>query len=883
MKIITTHIGADFDSLASMVAASKLYPGARLCFSGAAGRNVREFLKRNPGRWEILTPSQVDLEKITTLIIVDARSPSRIASFGAILGRPGLEVHVYDHHAAVQDDISADYSVIEPVGAATTILVEKLLEKEVAISPQEATLFAMGIYEDTGALTFGATSEKDFRVIMSLKALGADMTVIPAHIELSLESSERRILDRLIENARERYIHGAKVVISSMVHPVYVEGLSLFVHRLRDYFDADVALAAVQMEKRVYVVARGREEIIDVADFLSPLGGGGHSQAAAVTLTGVTPPDVLADLESRLEQSIQPLVSVSEIMTSPVMAISPERSVEDAYRLMIRYGHAALPVALNGKIRGIITRKDLDKAKTHGLGSALVEEFMTEDPLTIIPGASVAEAHRLMVSRNIGRLPVTREGELLGIVTRTDILRALFPRSLPAETRGIAPEMPWIENVSGIMAAFLKTPVSALLRKIGERASSMSMNAYVVGGFVRDLLLGRPNEDLDIVVEGDAVAFLESWIREGARVAIHQRFRTGTIIFPDGRKVDVATARREFYEYPVAQPTVSIDSIKHDLYRRDFSVNAMAVSITGIEWGTLVDYFGGRNDVKGRMLRVLHNLSFVEDPTRAIRGIRLEQRLGFRIEDNTLRLLENCIKGGLLSLLSGVRLRSEVEPIFQERNVLALVRRLNALGFWKAVFPGLVVERSAARTTRRLEAFRKRLSRDIPDMGEKQWLCFLMALLSDSPDTVELQVLDRLNLSPSERDITVKGLFELGAAEHRLGGRGEKRPSHIFLFLKEFNPVTAFFWAAATERWRVRRRILLFLTRLQKVQPMLVGRDLLEMGYHEGPRIGVMLSGLLMARLDGEVETREDEIEWLQKNHPVTDTGSARKEGKEVV
>ncbi|GAB6281147.1 MAG: hypothetical protein STSR0007_13260 [Thermovirga sp.] len=472
-----------------------------------------------------------------------------------------------------------DFSQIESVGATTTLLVEKLLEIGADISTQEATLFAMGIYEDTGALTFGAVSERDFRAVLSLRSLGADMTTIPAHIELSLDSSERRILDRLIENARERYINGAKVVVSSMTNSLYVDGLSLFVHRLRDYFDADVAIAAVQMEKRVYVVARGREEVLDVASLLSPLGGGGHSQAAAVTLTGVSPEDVLSNLEGRLEQAIQPLVTVGQVMTSPVMAIFPEMSVEDAYRLMIRYGHAALPVALDGFLLGIITRKDLDKAIIHGLGTALVQDFMTRDPLTIMPGAPVAEAHRMMVSRNIGRIPVTKEGQILGIVTRTDILRALFPRSLPSETRTVAPEMPWTEDVSGVMAEFLKAPVSAMLRKLGDRASLMGVRAYVVGGFVRDLLLGRQNEDLDIVIEGDAVAFLESWVRDGCRVAIHQRFRTGTIIFTDGWKVDVATARREYYEYPVAQPQVSIDSLKHDLYRRDYSVNAMAISI----------------------------------------------------------------------------------------------------------------------------------------------------------------------------------------------------------------------------------------------------------------------------------------------------------------
>lgn len=882
MKVITTHIGADFDSLAAMIAASKLYPGARPCFSGSAGRNVREFLKRNPGRWEVLTPSQVDMDQITTLIVVDARSPARIAGFADILGRPGLEVHVYDHHAAVKDEIKANFSQIEAVGATTTLLVEKLIDAGSDISPQEATLFAMGIYEDTGALTFGAVSERDFQAIMKLRALGADMTAIPSHIELSLDSSERRVLDRLIENARERYIHGAKVVVSSMTNPVYVDGLSLFVHRLKDYFDADVVIAAAQMEKRVYVVARGREDILDVAKFLSPLGGGGHSQAAAVTLTGISPQDALADLEGRLEEAIQSLVTVSQIMTSPVMAIFPETSVEDAYRLMIRYGHAALPVALEGALLGIITRKDLDKAKIHGLESALVEDFMTRDPLTIMPGASVAEAHRIMVSRNIGRIPVTRDGQILGIVTRTDILRALFPRSLPSETRSVAPEMPWTEDVSRLMAEFLQEQVSAMLRKLGERASMMGVRAYVVGGFVRDLLLGRRNEDLDIVIEGDAVAFLESWIRDGCRVAIHQRFRTGTIIFLDGRKVDVATARREYYEYPVAQPRVSIDSLKHDLYRRDYSVNAMAISINREGWGVLVDYFAGRQDVRSRMLRVLHNLSFVEDPTRVIRGIRLEQRLGFKMEDNTQRLLENCIKGGLLSLLSGVRLRSEIELLFQEERTSGIVKRLSSIGFWRAVFPGLTVDRGSIRILRRLGAFRKRLMRDIPDMGEKVWIASLMAILAESPDGVEIKVLDRLSLSPGEREIAVKGLLELGPAEHRLGGRGEKKSSHIFLFLSEYNPVTAFFWAAATERWRVRRRILLYLTRLQKVEPMLTGRDLIGMGYRESPMIGEILFGLKMARLDGEVETREDELLWIVRCFPAGQAGIGNEPGKEV-
>ncbi|MBO8153291.1 CBS domain-containing protein [Thermovirga sp.] len=871
MRVITTHIGADFDSLASMVAASKLYGGGVLCFSGSAGRNVREFLMKNAGRWEVLTPRQVEFDSITSLVVVDARSPNRIGQFAKLLEKPGITVHVYDHHPPVIDDIPSDFSLIEPLGAATTLMVERLLSEKISISPHEATLFAMGIYEDTGALTFGSTTSRDIQAVIALKEMGADLTSIPFYIELSLDPVERRIQDKLIENAREKLINGARVVLSTLTFEQYVEGLSLFVHRLRDYFEADVAIAAVKMGKHVYVVARSREEVMDVARFLAPLGGGGHPQAASLTLAEGNPEKIINDLEKMLERAIEPSVTIGDIMTSPVMAVDPLILIEDAYKVMIRYGHAALPVADNGKLKGIITRKDLDKATIHGLGKAPVKDFMTERPVSISPAVSVAEAHRIMVMRNIGRLPVLENDVLVGIVTRTDILRALYPRSLPSEKRPLAEEMPWTENVSDIMARRLKPWVLGLLAKLGRRAEEMGLKAFIVGGFVRDLLLGRENEDLDIVVEGDALEFIRSWEKDGCRVATHKKFRTGTIVFPSGKKVDVATARREFYEYPVAQPSVSSDSLKHDLYRRDYTVNAMAVSINRSTWGTLVDYFGGRQDLKKKVLRVLHNLSFVEDPTRVIRGIRLEQRLEFDIEENTYRLMINCIKGGLVSLLSGVRLRSELELIFKEGSPYKMVKRCAQLGLWRTLFPGLNPGKETIKIMRRISFFRRRLSRDLPDMTETEWLPYLSALVSESHREGMLSVLDRLHVSDKERSIVVESIDEMGSAEHILGGRGEKPNSRIYEYLSKIHPAVALYWAAATNRWRVRRRILLYLTRLRKIEPMLIGRDMLDMGYKEGPMIGYILKALRNARLDGLVETREEEIEWVLKNFPKKD------------
>ena len=870
MKLITSHIGSDFDSLASMVAASKLYDGAVMSFSGSACRSVREFLKRFPGRWDVLTPRKIHLDDVDMLIVVDARSRGRIGPFGALLDRPGMKVHLYDHHPPSSDEIEAEKKVIEPVGAVATILVEILLREGIPISPQEATLYAMGIYEDTGALTFGPTCRRDYEAIARLRELGADMTLLPVHVEMNLSAAERHLQDQLVERSWTRYINGAKVILSELDCPHYIEGLSLFVHRLRDYFDADVALAAVSMEKRTYVVARSKEGILDVARFLEPLGGGGHPQAASLTLTGIAPAEIMGDLEKGLWKAIKPAVTVRDIMTSPVMALAPDISVDEAYRVTIRYGHAALPVAESGSVLGIITRKDLDKAQLHELGNVVVSEYMTQGVITVSPRASVAEAHRLMVMHNIGRLPVMEGETLQGIVTRTDLLRALYPISLPEEERHVVPALPWQENLSRLMEHRLAPWMIDLLQRLGARARQLDMKAYIVGGFVRDLLLDRPNFDLDVVIEGDGIAFMKSWETDCCKASIHQRFRTGTLIFPGDHRVDVATARREFYEFPVAQPTVATDSLKHDLYRRDFTVNAMAISLDAKSWGVLVDYFGGRRDLRQKKLKVLHNLSFVEDPTRVFRGIRLEQRLHFQLEENTMRLLKSCVRGGLLKLLSGLRVKSELEFILRESRPYRAVRRLHELDIWENLFPGLEIGPTSLNLMRRLAVFTRRLCRDLPE-GDQTWLAFLAALVADNTEDFQRTVMDRLHLAPAERRLMEICLFQRGSAESDLGGMGDRAPSELYTYLVNVPPAGALFWAAATDRVRVRRRILLYLTRWHKVKPLLTGRDLLELGLRHGPEIGAVLKGLRDARLDGLLCTREEEIDWVRAHSPANE------------
>ncbi len=347
--------------------------------------------------------------------------------------------------------------------------------------------------------------------------------------------------------------------------------------------------------------------------------------------------------------------------------------------------------------------------------------------------------------------------------------------------------------------------------------------------------------------------------------------------FPGRPQVDVATARREFYEFPVAQPEVTTDSLKHDLYRRDYTVNAMAITVNPEEWGKLHDYFGGRRDLQKKTLNVLHNLSFVEDPTRVLRGVRLEQRLHFKIGPTTHRLLESCIRGGLIGRLSGVRLRSELELILTEREPYPIVRRLSELGFWQNLSSGLHIGLECRKAFLRLSFFLKRMGRDLPDLGSSVWLAFLSALLMEAETQVVLAVISRLQLGQEEGRIVRESLDGLGTVEQLLGGRQEKSNSEIYRTLENVSFTVILFWAVATDRWRVRRRLLVYLMRLHRIQPMLTGRDLLDLGYRKGPLIGDILDGLKVARLEGEVETREEEVDWVLANF------TARKNGDSIV
>jgi tRNA nucleotidyltransferase (CCA-adding enzyme) len=373
---------------------------------------------------------------------------------------------------------------------------------------------------------------------------------------------------------------------------------------------------------------------------------------------------------------------------------------------------------------------------------------------------------------------------------------------------------------------------------------------YLVGGTVRDILLAERSFDVDIAVEGDAIALARALATVLAgRVRAHQKFGTAVVLYGDDGRVDVVTARTEFYDAPAALPTVEHASIREDLFRRDFTINAMAVSLKGDDAGRLVDPFGGRRDLDERRLRVLHNLSFIDDPTRIFRGIRYENRYGFRMDEHTLRLARGTIEMGLVGDLSSARLRDELVALLEEGEVEHSILRLAELGADRAIHPHLAADAEGVRLFARLRELRDRYGLAVPS-----WRLGLAALARKLPSDEAYDWLERLKVRRRDADAIAAAITVGPRLVERL--RGATDPAEVVALADRYAPDVPLFALALRDLPQLRA----YFERLRDVRLEVSGADLAELGLEESPRVGEVLAELRRRKLNGELDGRDSEL-----------------------
>ena len=874
LTVITTHINADFDALASMLAAQKLYPGALVVFPGSQEKNLRNFfIKSMVYLFNMADIKDIDFTSLKRLVLVDTRQASRIGKLSSLLDRPDIDIHIYDHHPPMSNDIKGHYEVHHLTGATVTIITEILMEKGIDISPDEATIMCLGIYEDTGSFTFPSTTERDFIAAAFLLSKGANLNVVSNLTSREISPEQVGLLNDMIQAAIRYNINGVEIVITTVSTDNYVSDFAFLVHKIVKMENLDAIFAIARMGDKMYLVARSRIPEVDVGAIVTPMGGGGHTFAAAATIKGKTLAQIEHELAEILYSKIRSRSRAKDLMSSPAIKVEADVSCKDAGNFLTRYNINALLVTErhNGKdnLLGFITRQVIEKAMFHGLDHIPVKEYMTTELASVEPDAELLEIQEKIIENKQRVLPVIDNGIIAGVITRTDLLNSLVRQSRhtdsPLPDPAKEPGHARTRNILKFMKERFSRRIVDILKTIGEKADEIGYDAYVVGGSVRDLFLYRTNEDIDIVIEGDGIAFAKEFVKTvDARIHSYEKFGTAVIIFPDGFKIDVASARMEYYKFPAALPTVEMSSIKLDLFRRDFTVNTLAIQLNTHRFGLLIDFFAAQKDIKEKTIRVLHNLSFVEDPTRVFRAIRFEQRFGFTIGKLTSRLIENAVKMDFFKRLSRRRVFAELRQILEEENPTAAIIRLNEYGLLNVIHPSIILTKELIAL---FNSVKKVLSwHDLLFLEETymKWAVYFLALTRHCDKETIDEICMPIELSPRYRTIFCKERFEADKCLVWMEKNQSVKNSTLYQRLSVFKIELILYMMAATKHEKVKRSISNYFTRLRHIDTSIKGKDLKKMGLEPGPVYREILQAVLDAKLNGQIKTRSDELVFVK-------------------
>ena len=863
--VITTHKNMDLDALGAVVGLKKLYPDALVVLPDTKGSDVVRLLKENPDILEYTEGSSFS-SSIDRLIVADTDSLDRVPESVRAGITEKTEIIVFDHHSR-NFDLPAEVHYKE-AGSTSSIVSLLLKGKGLVPSPYEASVLLLGIYADTGSFTYPSTTPLDFVAAAYLMGVGAEISFVRRYLPGGLTDAEIDVLKVLKDNLRTTEINGNLIGITYGRFDTYIGDVSHLISRLLEITGLPALFGVVEIQGTTFIIGRSQSSRIDVSRIAGKFGGGGHPEAASASLKGKTVFEVLEELKRVLPETVEPLKKARDVMTSPPITVLESETVSNARLTLMKNSINAAPVVdRSGRLLGIVTRALLDRAVYMGLEEEKVSEVMERDFLTVSPDSPLNLVEEIIVDRHQSFVPVVENGKPVGVITRTDLLLNVY-RSEISEISSFYKKRlsssPHFRNVSELLKGFLPDNLYNLVRKIGEVADRVGVNAYIVGGFVRDLILGRKNYDIDIVVEGDATLFAKQIGRElGAKVHTFDRFKTATLIFPNGTRIDMASARTEVYRAPGAFPEVDMAPLKKDLFRRDFTINTLAIKINSSDFGRLIDFFGGLKDIKDRKIRVLHSLSFVEDPTRILRALRFATRYRFELGRHTEKLLKMAVERKLFKTVEGQRIYHELKQIMLEDNPLRVLLKLEKYGILKELFPGLNWNRHKKDLFERVRKLVNWHKLTFPNRETDYHLVYFGALFFKEPLNRVEEYLKTLSFPEKETEKLLNFLRELPQTVKLL--KKAETPSQVYRTLERKGDEFLLLLAAVSPEKEI--SILNFMKEWRFIKPLVSGEDLKKLGLKPGPSFKDYLNKIKYAIIDGRLpkDRREEQLRALKE------------------
>lgn len=860
MRIITTHTGADFDALASMLAASKLFPDAVMFLPGSPEKQVREYLKTIGFPGKLVDFKKIIGQKIEQLIIVDTSYKSRLGRIAEIID-PETQIHIYDHHPKSGKDMKGNIEVREKYGANTTMFVKRLMEKNIQLNPEEATLIAMGIYEDTGCFTYTITTPDDLEAVKFLLQNGASLKIISKYVIHEINEEQVDLLNKLLISKSHVETETGRITFVYTEITEYVEELSVVVHKIMDIIKPEALFALIKIKSRIICISRSRSRDIDVGKILSHFGGGGHPTAASTTFDGISIPEAKNKLIEFITKSSESSLNEFRLTKKPAKVIPISNTAEQAYHTLSHLNLKYAPVGTgSGDIEGIVQKVELEKAIRHGLSEHQVKEFISRQIPAVAETDSDKEIRKKMAASGYPFLILKNlDGKISGVLEN---------KIHEGETIGEPDVEPSYEFVTLKLKNNLSDEIFDIIKIASDIAVKMNISAYCVGGMVRDILMDIKHQDIDIVVEKGVRQFASELAGKlNGHVSFHEKFKTAVIKILH-REIDVATLRKEYYEFPAALPKVAEGTLKQDLHRRDFSINAMAIQISPEkEFGRLIDYYDGKKDLDNGVVNIMYPLSFIEDPTRIFRAIRFEKRFGFSLSEDTLKQLKKTVSMDIHSRLTTDRVREEIILILKEKIPEEILSRLGDLGGLSCIHPQLMISDKIYKLINEYPDVPGEFSEELKKIWQKmRWEIMMMIILSEITPGQGEQVLSEFQfpkkfisnyLKCRKYKVRIEGLLKKNITNARI------YKSLHFLSLE----VLFYIFVVCRDK-KIKETVIRYLVDLRDVVPELQGEDLKKMGYIPCPGFTKMLFTLKLARLNGNVKNLKEEKEFILNKFP---------------
>lgn len=860
MKIITSHINLDFDGFAASCLLTLYFKDYALVFPGSKEDKVNDFVKKNidwlPKEAKL---AEIRQKQLQSAVIVDTSSCNRLGELCEKVKTLKKEnLFVFDHHVKTAQKmfLNVKNNFIKKRGSTTSIVVGFLKDNGIDIPENYATLGVIGIYEDTDFLSFAETTPEDIEAVAFLVRCGADLTYVARVLKTPLNKKQVELLNKIIPGIERIKIKGREIAIVQLTLNKYFSDVSTVIHRVMELEAIDLFIAILQMEKKVYLIVKNNYLDIDLQKLFKDLGGG-HKNVISKVFKDRTIFEVRNYVENVLKK-IPPLTKCEDILSPPIAVLKEETTVREAFNVFNRVKVNSLPI-MNGKgdYTGYILRQDIDYAISKKLENYPVNNFAVREVIKVDAEEDIENVKKLFLEKGVKLVFVEKNGKVKGIITRTAALKHFVV------VKDVGGEVSI--NLKERLRESLPPEIFSILETASGLAEERGVELYIVGGFVRDLLLKKRNFDLDFVVSDDGIGFGKALaLKLKGRVKTHDKFNTAVVVLENGLKIDVATLRFEYYDFPGDLPRVTPGSLFHDLYRRDFTINAMAICLNRKRFGDLIDYFNGRRDLKDRIIRVLHSLSFFDDATRILRALRFKHRFQFKIGKTTENLMLSAASHNIFSTITGIRYLKEFKQLFAENNASFILDDFEKYGCLKFFGDDIKIDHYIKQIALNIDSvltWYKLLYKN----SVEEWLLYLMAILIHTNKERRQEIAEKLTLRRREKNILLN--YKAFLREYSIFAKWrERKISEYYHFFKGVETEILLFAIAFFDDENYKKNISLYIDRYSDFKLHVSGKDAIKLGMKEGRDIKKVLDKVISEAIDKNLTSKIEQIEILKKH-----------------